>query len=85
MSILLAIGKSLKGRRSYRAASAGREQIGPIFVDWYGPEAASAASGKGAAVGERQTHTAEPFNTNLDLRLEHKLQTAMRRQRQAQP
>src|SRR5215472_18992405 len=70
MSILLAIGKSHEGRRSRRAASAGGEEIGPIFVDWNGPEAASAASREGAALSERRTPTAKPFDVDLDLHLE---------------
>jgi hypothetical protein len=86
MSILLAIGKSHGGRaRSRRAASAGGEKTGPIFVDWSGLGVASAASIKGSAAGKRQTHTAEPFDGSLDLRFEHKLQTATRRQRTARP
>src|ERR1700751_69659 len=90
MSILLAIGKSLGDRaRSRRAASAGGEETGPIFVEWSGPEGASTASIERTAVGKRQTNTAQPFAVNLDvklgLRLEHKLQTAMRRQRGTPP
>src|SRR6516225_4963775 len=82
MSILLAIGNSHADRAcSRRAASAPSEETSPIFVEWSGPEVASAASIEGPAAGKQQTITAEPFYGNLDLRLEHKLQTAMRRQR----
>jgi hypothetical protein len=86
MSILLAIGKSHEGRaRSHRAASAGGKETGPIFVEWSGQRVASAASIKGLAAGKRQTHSAEPIDGSLDLRLEHKLQTATGRQRTARP
>jgi hypothetical protein len=86
MSILLAIGNSHGDRaRSRRAASAGGEETGPIFVEWSGPEVASAASIERSTVGNRQTYTAEPFDADLDLRLEHKFQTATRRQREARP
>src|SRR6516165_10395147 len=84
MSILLAIGRSHGDRaRSHRAVSAGGEDSGPIFVAWSGPEVASAASIARPAFGKR--NTAEPFDIDLDLRLEHKLQTATRRQRGARP
>src|SRR5262249_25650479 len=84
MSILLAIGRSHGDRaRSRRAASAGGEDNGPIFVDWSGPKVASTASRARPAIGKR--NTAEPFYIDLDLRLEHKLQTATRRQRRARP
>src|SRR6516225_8425662 len=86
MSILLAIGKSHGDRaRSRRAASAGGEETGPIFVKRSGPEVASTASVERPAAGKRQTGTAELFNVSLDLRFEHKLQTAMRRQRGTRP
>src|SRR6516162_1286336 len=86
MSILLAIGKSHGDHaRSRRAASAGGEETGPIFVEWSGPEVASTASIERPAVSKRQTNAAEPFDVNLDLRLEHKLQTATRRQRGTRP
>src|SRR5215813_5008 len=83
MSILLAIGESHEGRvRSRRAASAGGDDTGPIFVKWSDPEVASAASIERSAVGKRP---AGPFDGNLDLRLEHELQTATRRQRGTRP
>src|SRR6516164_1718973 len=87
ISILLAIGKSHGDRyaQSRRAAWAGREETGPIFGGWNGSEAASAASIRGPAAGERQISAAEPVALNLDLRLEHELQTAMRRPRGTQP
>jgi hypothetical protein len=58
---------------------------GPIFGGWDGLEAASAASAVSPAGGEQRMSTAEPGEFNFDLRLEHKLQTAMRRRRVAQP
>src|ERR1700741_3084708 len=86
MSILLAIGKSHGDRaRSRRAASAGGEKTGPIFVELSDPEVASAASIEKPAIGKRQANAAGPFGVNLDLGLEHKLQTATRRQRGARP
>src|SRR5262252_51693 len=64
MSILLAIGRSHGDRaRSCRAASAGGEDNGPIFVDWSGPKVASAASRARPAIGKR--NTAEPFDMDL--------------------
>src|SRR5262249_32588026 len=88
MSILLAIGKSHTDRlgRLRRVVSA-RDVLapdvgtGPIFGCWDGPETASAASEIGPADGERRMTTAELGRLGLDLRLEHELQTAMRRQR----
>jgi hypothetical protein len=68
-----------------RAVSARRIDAGPIFGDWDGLEAASAASTVNPADGKQRTRAAEPGELNFDLRLEHKLQTAMRRQRGAQP
>src|SRR5262249_38090147 len=63
MSILLAIGKSHGDHaRSRCAASAGGEETGPIFVEWSGPEVASAASIERPAVSKRQTNAAEPFD-----------------------
>jgi hypothetical protein len=67
------------------AVSARGVGTGPIFGGWNGLEAASAASEASAADGEQRMCAAEPGEFYLDLRLEHKLQTAMRRQRGAQP
>jgi hypothetical protein len=82
----LAIGKSHGDRPagSRRAASAGRADTGPIFGGWDGLKAAGAAS-EALADGERSMNAAEPDELNLDLRLEHELQTAMIRQRRARP
>jgi hypothetical protein len=87
MSILLAIGNSLEGRHActLRAASARAGGMRPIFGEWNGSETASLASGQGSRAGERRMNAAVPIEANLDLRLEHELQTAMRRQRGARP
>jgi len=53
----------------------GRAVTGPIFGGWNGLKAAGAASGVAPADGERSMNTAEPDELNLDLRLEHELQT----------
>src|SRR5215469_12384542 len=92
ISILLAIGKSHRDRlgRLRRAVpardvSAPDGGTGPIFGGWGGLETASAASKRDPADGERRMSTAEPGQLDLDLRLEHKLQTTMGRQRCTRP
>jgi len=84
---LFAIGRSLRGRhaRSLRAASAREEGVRPIFGERDGSEAASAASWQDSYAGKRRMNAAVLLEANLDLRLEHELQTAMRRQRMARP
>src|SRR6516225_8626232 len=86
ISILLAIGKSHGDRyaQSRRAAWAGREETGPIFGGWNGSEAASAASIRGPAAGERQIGAAEPVALNLVLRLDQDPHTATSRPGRAQ-
>jgi len=66
---------------SLHAASAKREKIGPIFGEWNGSDAASAASVNGLPAGKHWMNAAEPIEDKPYLRLEHELQTAMRRQR----
>ncbi len=87
MSILFAIGRSHRGRhtRLLRAASAREEGVRPIIGEGDGSEAASAASWQGSYIGARRMNAAVLLEANLDLRLEHKLQTAMGRQRVARP
>jgi hypothetical protein len=77
MSILLAIAKSHEGRRirSLRAASAREEGTSPIVGEWDGSETASAASDEDP--GEGRMNAAVPMRWDLNLRLEHELQTAM--------
>jgi hypothetical protein len=67
MSILLAIGRSLKGRRarSLRAASAREEGTSPIVGEWDGSETGSAASGQGSYAGERRMNAAVSKKANL--------------------
>src|SRR5262249_1494457 len=91
ISILLAIGKSHRDRlgRLRRAVpardvSAPDGGTGPI-CGWDGLETASTASERDPADGERRMSTAEHRYLDLDLRLEHKLQTAMGRQRCTRP
>jgi hypothetical protein len=87
MSILLTIGKSRMGQSAFslHAASARREETGPIFGEWNGSKAASAASINGLPAGEQWMNAAEPVEGKLYLRLEHELQTAMGRQRGTPP
>jgi hypothetical protein len=64
--------------------------MGPIFSEWNGSEIAKAASGWIARSGERRMNAAVFAKATLtvlneDLRLDHELQTAMGRQRQARP
>ena len=59
--------------------------MSPIFGEWNGSETARAARHQGSHAGARRMNAAVPTGMNLDLRLEHELQTAMRRQRGARP
>src|ERR1700733_12572019 len=101
MSILLAIGKSHKGRHacslhvavmSDAKSDLAREKgTGPMVGEWDGLEVPRSGQGprEGQCAGERVKATA-PRWLDLDLRfadksLGHELQTAMRRQRRALP
>jgi hypothetical protein len=53
MSILLAIGKSRMGPLAPLLHAAARVGNGPIFGEWNGSDAASAASVNGLPAGER--------------------------------
>jgi len=67
----------------FRAASARQQGTRPIFGEGDGSETARVASGSGP--GERRMNAAFRSCWDLNLRLEHELQTAMRRQRGTQP
>jgi len=56
-----------------------------FFGEWNGSDAASSASVNGLLVGKHWMNAAEPVEDKPYLRLEHELQTAMRRQRWAPP
>jgi hypothetical protein len=73
------------GPARFRAASAGKASASPIFGEWDGSETASAPSIKGPQARARRMNAAVPSKSNLNLRLEHQFQTAMKRQRKARP
>jgi hypothetical protein len=73
------------GRARFRAASARKACASPIFGEWDGSETARAPSAIGPKARGRRMNAAVPSKSNLNLRLEHQFQTAMRRQRGARP